>query len=128
MAWKSTKIKRICRSSTEAETLILSQALEEGDLIRDQNLTMTGLSKDLVLLECYCDAQNASDALNNNTPPQTMTPYRNEFALIKLFVDEKEVKNLVWVKGAKQMADSLTKLGAGKIDLIETLNKGKFFN
>ena len=104
MARKSTKIKRICRSSTEAETLILSQALEEGDLIRDQNLTMTGLSKDLVLLECYCDAQNASEALNN------------------------KVKNLVWVKGAKQMADSLTKLGAGEIDLIETLNKGKFFN
>ena len=53
---------------------------------------------------------------------------RNEFALIKQFVDEKKVKNLVWVKGAKQMADSLTKLGAGEIDLIETLNKGKLFN
>ena len=86
--------------------LILSQALEEGDLIRDQILTMTGLSIDLVLLECYCDAQNALEALNNNTPPQTTTPNRNEFALIKQFVDDKKVKNLVWVKGAEQMAES----------------------
>ena len=53
---------------------------------------------------------------------------RNEFALIKQFVDEKKVKNLVWVKVAEQMADSLTKLGAWEINLIETLNKGKFFN
>ena len=128
LAWRSTKIKRVCRSSTEAETLILSQALEEGDLIRDQILTMTGLSKDLVLLECYSDAQNALEALGNNTPPQTTTPYRNEFLLIKQFVDEKKVKNLVWVKGAEQMADSLTKSGAGEIDLIETICRGKFFN
>ena len=128
LAWRSTKIKRICRSSTEAETLILSEALEEGDLIRDQIVTMTGLSKDLVLLECFCDAQNALEALNNNTPPKTTTPYRNEFALIKQFVDEKKVKNLVWVRGSKQMADSLTKLGAGETDLLETMNMGKFFN
>ena len=128
LAWRSTKIKRICRSSTEAETLILSEALEEGDLIRDQIVTMTGLSKDLVLLECFCDAQNALEALNNNTPPKTTTPYRNEFALIKQFVDEKKVKNLVWVRGSEQMADSLTKLGAGETDLLETMNMGKFFN
>ena len=128
LAWKSTKIKRVCRSSTEAETLILAQALEEGDLIRDQILTMTGLSKDLVLLECYCDAQNALEALNNNTPHNITTHYRNEFAMIKQFVDDKKVKNLVWVKGAEQMADSLTKTGAGEIDLLETICKGRFFN
>ena len=128
LAWRSTKIRRICRSSTEAETLILSQALEEGDLIRDQIVTMTGLSKDLVLLECYCDAQNALENLKNNTPPQTTTPYRNEYALIKQFVDGKKVKNLLWVKGSEQLADGMTKLGASEIDLVETLNKGRFFN
>ena len=128
LAWKSTKLKRICRSSTEAETLALSQALEEGDLIRDQIISMTGLSKDLVLMECYCDAKNVIEGLDNNVPPKATTPYRNEFALIKQFKEEKKVHKLIHVKGDEQMADSLTKLGAGEVDLIETLNRGKFFN
>ena len=55
--------------------MILSQALEEGDLIRDKIVTMTGIgiSKGLVLLECYCDAQNAFEQLKNPTPPTTTT-------------------------------------------------------
>ena len=89
---------------------------------------MTGLSKDLVLLECYCDAQNALESLKNHTPPNTTKRFRNEFAIIKSFADEKKVKNLLWVKGSEQLADSLTKLGASEVDLIDTLNKGKFFN
>ena len=82
LAWKSTKIKRVCRSSTAAETIVLANAMEEGDLIREQIITMTGLSK----------------------------------------------ARLELVAGVEQMADSLTKLGASEVDLVETLNKGKFFN
>ena len=47
LAWRSSKIQRVCRSSTDAETLALSMALEEGDLIRDQVLQITGIPEDL---------------------------------------------------------------------------------
>ena len=128
LAWRSTKLKRICRSSTEAETLAMSQALEEGDLIREQILTMTGLSKDLVKMECYSDSRNLIDGLEASTPPKTTVSYRNEFSLIKQFKKDKKLHILDHVTTDQQMADSLTKMGASEIDLIETLNAGKFFN
>ena len=127
LAWKSTKIKRVCRSSTAAETIVLASAMEEGDLIREQILTMTGLSKDLVMLEVFCDSKNALDGLQASTPPDSIKAYRHEFALIQRLLESTKAR-LELVAGVEQMADSLTKLGASEVDLIETLNKGKFFN
>ena len=89
---------------------------------------MTGLSKDLILMECYCDAKNVVEGLDSNVPPSATTPYRNEFALIKQFKDEKKVHTLLHVSGEEQLADSLTKMGASEVDLVDTLNRGKFFN
>ena len=106
----------------------MSQALEEGDLIREQILTMTGLSKDLVKMECYSDSRNLIDGLEASTPPKTTVSYRNEFSLIKQFKKDKKLHILDHVTTDQQMADSLTKMGASEIDLIETLNAGKFFN
>ena len=128
LAWKSSKIKRVCKSTTEAETLSLSEAVEEADLIRDQIKEMTGLDDNLIRMEVFSDARNCVENLNNRIPPNGTRTYRNEFAMIKRLKDEKRIKNLAWVPGDEQMADSLTKLGASKVDLIETLNSGRFFN
>ena len=52
---------------------------------------------------------------------------RRLFALIQRLLESTKAR-LELVAGVEQMADSLTKLGASEVDLIETLNKGKFFN
>ena len=127
LAWKSTKIKRVCRSSTAAETMVLASAMEEGDLIREQIVTMTGMSEDLCILEVYCDSKNALDNLQASTPPDSIKAYRHEYALIQRLLEETNAR-LELISGVEQLADSLTKLGASEVDLIETVNKGKFFN
>ena len=128
LSWRSKKIRRVCRSSTEAETITMSDALEEGDLIRDQIIAMTGMAPELIQMEVFCDAQNTLANIDKNTPPEATIPYRNEMIIIKDLLDSGKVRDARWVSGEIQMADSLTKLGAGESDLLETLNKGKFFN
>ena len=128
LSWRSKKIRRVCRSSTEAETITMSDALEEGDLIRDQVIMMTGMAPSLIQIEVFCDAKNTLATIDKNTPPDATIPYRNEMVIIKELLDSGKVRDARWVPGEIQMADSLTKLGAGETDLLETLNKGKFFN
>ena len=57
-----------------------------------------------------------------------LQPTWRDVKLFKQVKEEKKVHKLVHVKGDEQMADSLTKLGAREVDLIETLNRGNFFN
>ena len=127
LAWRSNKIRRVCRSLNDVETLTLSMALEEGDLIRDQILQMTGISQDLVEMEVYCDDKNAMSICEASTPTKSSISIRNERQLIKQFLDDGKIEELKWVRGEEQLANSLTKLGASEVDLLETFNRGKFF-
>ena len=128
LGWRSAKIKRVCKSSTDSETLALSEAMEEADLVRDQIIQMTGIQKDLVQIEGWCDSGNALDLIEQRTATMGNIPLRNELQLIKEMKDDNRIKDLRWVSGSEQLADSLTKKNAGDTNLIETLNKGWFFN
>ena len=105
----------------------MASAMEEADLIREQIITMTGMSEDLCVLEVYCDSKNALDNLQAATPPDSIKAYRHEYALIQRLLETTNAR-LELISGVEQLADSLTKLGASEVDLIETVNKGKFFN
>ena len=128
LSWRSRKIRRVCKSSTMAETIAMSDALEEADLIRDQILEMTGLQPELIKIEVFVDAKNCMDTLEKRTPPQASTTYRNEVAAIRELLDSDKTTDATRISTEIQLADSLTKLGAAETDLLETLNKGKFFN
>ena len=89
---------------------------------------MTGLQPELIKIEVFVDAKNCLDTVDKRAPPQTSTAYRNEMAVIKEFLDSNKVTDYTRISSEMQLADSLTKLGAAETDLLETLNKGKFFN
>ena len=49
---------------------------------------------------------------------------RIDMGLLQEMIQRKEITNINWVEKGKQLADSLTKLGASSAKLLEVIEKG----
>ena len=63
IAWSSSKIKRVVRSTLAAETLSLSEALDHAICLKQIVMELTAVDGDSIPIEAFVDNQSVEDAL-----------------------------------------------------------------
>ena len=127
LAWKANKIKRVVKSTHEAEALALADAVEEAYVIKKQIMEMTGVSDDMMPIEVFCDSQDAVASFNSSKPSNKGGRLQIDIARVRGMMEENIINSIHLVNTNTQLADALTKKGAAKTALISTLEEGRFF-
>ena len=120
ISWRSSKIKRIVRSSTAAESLALSDALDDALYLREVFAELLGKTLQIF---AYIDNKNLHSVIHSTTAI-TEKRLRIEVAAIKEMIARKEI-SVRWVPTTDQLADSLTKRGSHTRKLIDVLTFAK---
>ena len=130
LSWKACKTRRIVASTYDAETLALSTALEEAIFIKHQFTKMLGIGEEDILIEAFCDCKDTVSAIIANKPlPNSKSRLASlEIARIKEMKDLKMIESIHWLDTTQQLGDVFTKRGASTEAIIQTIEKGKFFN
>ena len=127
ISWKCTKLPQACESTTEAETIALSKAIVEADMIKEIIVEATKVNPDLIDIEAYCDSKNAVDNIRSKLISSKAQPYRHSTKKVRDFLDEGKLKNVLEINTEEQLADCLTKRKAGTSDIIQILSEGRFW-
>ena len=127
ISWKCTKLPQACESTTEAETIALSKAIVEADIIKEIIVEATKVNPDLIDIEAYCDSKNAVDNIRSKLISTKSQPYRHSTKKVRDFLDEGKMKNVLEINTEEQLADCLTKRKAGTSDIIQILSEGRFW-
>ena len=115
-------------STYDAKALALADALEEAVVVKDQLMKITGLSKELILIEAYSDCQDVVSSINSSKQNHRGGRTQIDSARMREMLEEGTVHSIQLISTNLQLADCLTKKGAAKTALIQTVENGKFFN
>ena len=127
LTWKAIKIRRTVVSTYEAESLAVADALEEALVIKDQLMKLTGIPKDMLLIECFCDCADAVAAFQSSKQNARGGRVQIDSARVREMLERGEVHSIQWVHSDLQLGDIFTKRGVAKTPIINTLEEGKFF-
>lgn len=122
--WCTNKIKRVCGSTLEAETLALVEgmghAVYVGEVIRE----LCGLRDDSIPIKAFVDNKGTYEAVHSTVAVDNKR-LRGDMARVKEFLNTNEVTCLTWVPGSEQMADGLTKRTASNYKLLQVFQTGQ---
>ena len=127
LSWKCNKLDQACTNTTEAETIALSNAFTEADMIKEIIMEATLIPEDLIEVEVFCDSKNAIENAKSLRMTDKVLPFRGYTAKVRQALHTGKVRKLEQVSDAEQIADNLTKLTSTRQDLITTLTQGRFF-
>ncbi|XP_035684716.1 uncharacterized protein LOC118421507 [Branchiostoma floridae] len=120
VAWHSGRIKRVCRSTLAAETLAMTNALEEAVYLREILQISTGQLAMPIL--AITDNRSLVQAVES-TSLVLEKRLRIEISVIKELVELSDV-TLKWVPGRCQLADIMTKKGVPANPLLQVVTTG----
>ena len=123
LSWQSKRLKRIARSSLAAETIAMLDGLDATLYISE--LLKETYKNDKILIEVYTDNKSHHEALQSSKYV-TDKCLRIDIGALKEIISNKQIENIIWIKSAHQIADSLTKHGANSLPLINVLQEGHF--
>ena len=122
VAWNSTKVKRVAKSTLAAEALALSERCDAAFWVSEL-AKEAGLIKADQTIKAYTDNRSLYDAVNT-TNQVSDRRLRVDISSIREYQDTNEIE-VIWVNGCDQLADVLTKKGASSHKLIKVINEGK---
>ena len=124
IVWKSTKLKRVVRSSLAAETLAMEEAVGASRLLRSFLLDAMSLPNDACPVHCIIDSKSLYDTLKS-TKTVTEKRLKNDISLLRDLSERKEITSVEWRETQEQLADCLTKAGASSDKLLMVLDGSK---
>ena len=119
ISWKSNKIKRICRSTLAAETMALSEGLEEC-------LYLKSVMEELGFIfpiTAFVDSKSLHEAVYS-TKLVDDKRLRIDIAALQQLCAKQMVHQIKWCSSEKMLANALTKHGAPTAQLLEVLRLG----
>ena len=118
--WKSKKLERKVKSTIAAETLALLEGAEYSVyLAHILKQLIEGME---VKIQCYTDNKSIVEALQSTK--KLSSPMLNiDTLILREFLEKGEIEPIKWVKGEKQLADPLTKLGVCTDKLKNVLSR-----
>ena len=124
LLWYVNKLKRVCNSSTEAETLTLSQGVDQAIYVRQVLEELLGLGDKQMKVKVIVDSKDTQDTIHSTLAADNRR-LRSEVSRIKENLHMREITSLSWKPGREMMADCLTKRTASGADLLEVFQTGK---
>ena len=123
LSWKSTKIKRVVKSTLSAEMLSLQEAIEDAIYVREMVTTVMNFTQ-AIPITAYVDNKSVIQALRS-TKMVDDKRLRLDIASIKENLIKNDIHEINWVSGDKQLANCMTKHGASPYDLMKVITNGK---
>lgn len=122
--WSSNKIKRVAKSTTAAESLALSDGLDDALYLSE--LLAELLRKDVkkITINAKIDNKNLH-SLIYSTKVISEKRLRIDIAAIKEMLIRKEISTVEWIPTERQLTDCLTKHGTSCQSLQDILSIGK---
>lgn len=124
LSWQSKKIRRVAKSSLTAETLAMSDAVDNAFFINNLISTLLWKGAKKIPMEIITDNKSLFDALKSNKPVSNKR-LRIEIGQLKEMIDNKEINKVTWKDTKNQLADGLTKIGPNSqllLNVIRTAN------
>ena len=121
--WQSKRIRRVVRSSLAAETLALSDALDDAVYMMKLFLEIMFNNYYKISIEIVIDNKSLYESLfsKKNVIEKCL---RIDIAFIKENIDSKIVSKVHLVSSRNQQANVLTKKGASSIELLNVIKSG----
>ena len=123
LLWYVNKVKRVCSSSTEAETLTLSSGVDQAIYIREVLEELLGLDERQMKVKVVVDSRDTYDTIHSTVASDNRR-LRSEIARIKENLNMGEITSLSWKPGKEMVADCLTKRTANSADLLAIFQSG----
>ena len=124
VVWQANKIKRIVRSSLEAECLALVEGLKEATFVRDVVEEVFGLKERSIPVRAIIDNKSTVDAVHS-TAAVSDKKLRRDIGIVKQMLNEGDVTSLAWCQGKDQLADLMTKKTVSPFNLLSVFQKGR---
>ena len=124
LLWYVNKLKRVCNSSTEAETLTLSGGVDQAIYVREVLEELLGLGDKQMKVRVIVDSKDTHDTIHSTLAADNRR-LRSEVSRIKENLHMREITSLSWKPGREMLADCLTKRTASGADLLEVFQTGR---
>ncbi|XP_077974967.1 uncharacterized protein LOC144430759 [Styela clava] len=124
LSWQSKRIRRVAKSTLTAETLSLSDAVDNAVFIKDMFAEIYFGKLKSLQLDVITDNRSLCEALRSSKNVSNKR-LRVEIGMLKEMIQNKEINSISWVESKKQLADVLTKKGASPERLVQTLTLGQ---
>ena len=108
VSWRSSLSGRPVKSIGSAEVLAAGSAIDEGKLLAK---TYSELLDIAVPLRCAVDSKDLYSSLSTTHVPEDKS-IRGDVALIRYEFERKHLDQMVWIPGASNPSDALTKLNS----------------
>ena len=122
--WYANKIRRVCGSTLEAETLSLVEGMGQAVYVKQVIEEICGMPENTIPVHAFIDHKGAYEAIHSTVAVEDRR-LRSEMARAKDYLIRGEINTLSWVSGKKMLADSLTKRTASSYNLLRVLQTGK---
>ena len=123
IAWRSSRIRRIARSTLAAETLAFADGCDTASFIKHLATEIKLIRPNLPFFG-KTDSKSLFDAANTTTLISDRR-LRVEISLLREMQETDELK-IQWISKEYQLADVMTKTGASSNALMSALQKGRF--
>ena len=124
LSWHAGKVKRVVRSTLAAETLALSEGIENAFYLKGIFKAMLGTALSDLPVRAIVDNKSLVEAAHS-TKLVDDKRLRIDIGSIKECLDRNQLSSLTWCPGEAQIANCLTKRGASGIKLLTVLQSGK---
>ena len=122
IAWRSTKIKRVVKSTLAAETLAFVDGAEQAFLMSHLLAEIIYKKKKSNLtIECRTDNKSLFQA-SHTLKTLSDSRLNVEMAIVRQMLEREEIE-LVWINAKEQLA-VLTKKGASRLNFLKALQEG----
>ena len=121
--WQSKRIRRVVKSTLAAETLAMTEAIDNAVFIAMLFSELYYGRYENIPLVCVTDNRSLLEAIRSNKGVAEKR-LRIDIGIIKEMIDKKQIEQILWSDTKEQLADCLTKHGASSLDLLSVLNSG----
>ena len=123
LMWKSTRIKRVVKSTLAAETLAFVEGCDMAFLMAKITAEIISNKRDTVLpIVCMTDNKSLFEAAQTVKTIKD-TRLRVEMSIVREMLEKNEIR-IQWIQSNQQLANVLTKNGAPCEPLLKVLRNG----
>ena len=125
LAWSCNKIRRVCNNTLSAETLIAYDTLSHAIYLRAMVAEILGINPRTIPIRLFSDSRNMTEHLQTISGSSKVRDKRLHIDLSAISeMTKRDNVQVIWVDGSKQLANVLTKKGAGFQQILEVLRSG----
>ena len=129
LTWQSKRIRRTVRSTLAAETLAMTEAIDNAVFLASlyTELSLGKAAPSKLPIVCFTDCRSLWDALKS-TKQVSEKRLRLEISSIRELLEQQQIKTVRWIETKSQLADCLTKRGASCLGLLKALENGAWLD